>query len=181
MTKNTAAAKKPKPQSPHADLAAEYLDPRKLKPWADNPRIHTDEEIADTLASIKRFGFGQPIVARRANLEIIAGHRRQAAALLGKLPLVPVRTLDISEREAHLLALKDNRDVERTHWTAELGKLLTAFETSDMQFAGWTDADLKRLSDHVIGSGESKEISFEAIATEKFAHKCPQCGCEYND
>ena len=66
--------------------------------------------------SIKRFGFGAPIVARRADDEVIAGHTRLAAAVALGLTKVPVRFLDLDPADAHLLALADNKLNEHASW-----------------------------------------------------------------
>src|SRR6185436_12647474 len=102
--------------------------------------------------SIKRFGFGAPLVARRANGEVIAGHTRLRAAKQIGLELVPVRYLDISEKDAHVLALADNRLAELTlRNNAELAELLKAMEPSDQLLAGYTGGDVQALMREVEG------------------------------
>lgn len=58
--------------------AAEFVSIESLKPWAQNPRTndHAVESIANSIA---RFGFGAPIVARRQDSRVIAGHTRLKA------------------------------------------------------------------------------------------------------
>jgi len=116
--------------------AAEWVALDSLVPWADNPRVN-DKAVPEIAASIGRFGFGAPIVARLANREIIKGHTRRKAVLLlnGVFPgqpspgMVPVRFLDITEDEAHALALADNKLGEIAEWddaafAVEVAKLL---------------------------------------------------------
>lgn len=104
--------------------AAEWVEVGRIHAWPDNPRDN-DEAVPVVLRSIKRFGFGAPILARRANGEIIAGHTRYKAALALGLETVPVRYLDLSEAEAHLLALADNKTGELAEWDdAKLGSIL---------------------------------------------------------
>lgn len=88
--------------------AAEWIAVAQLVPWDQNPKKPTPADIDGVVESITRFGFGAPIVARQANLEIIAGHTRFQAARKMGLAEVPVRLLDVSEHDAHLLALADN-------------------------------------------------------------------------
>lgn len=100
------------------EAAAIYLAPAELVPWEKNPRKneHAVEKIAE---GIKRFGFGAPIVARREDRMVIAGHTRLKAALLLGLERVPVRLLDLSLEEAEALALADNKLGELADWDEE--------------------------------------------------------------
>ena len=95
--------------------AAEWVAVEKLAPWTHNPRKN-DENVKRVIQSIKRFGFAAPIVARKADGEIIAGHTRLKAAQALGLSHVPVRYLDLDPADAHLLALADNRLNELSPW-----------------------------------------------------------------
>lgn len=160
MTKSAVATKvKSKSSaspSPSRDVApaAEWMSPSKLKPWKDNPRKNDGEPVERVAASIKRFGFGAPIVARKANLEIIAGHTRWKAAKKLGLERVPVRLLDIGEKEAHTLALADNRFTELTEWDATLGVLLAGFESADAAFMGWSSGEIEKLTRRLGGQDD---------------------------
>ncbi len=127
--------------------AAEWVAPATLKPWAKNPRKNDGEPVAKVAESIKRFGFAAPIVARKATREIIAGHTRWKAAQQLKLERVPVRFVDVSEREAHLLALADNR----------LHEILSSYDLGDVMLAGWTDKDMRELESSARGDGELQD------------------------
>jgi ParB-like chromosome segregation protein Spo0J len=131
------------------ESAAEWVDPKSLKPWADNPRKNDGQPVARVIESIKRFGFGAPIVARRANREIIAGHTRWKASLEMKLAQVPARFLDISEREARLLALADNRIPELTEWSETLGTILSGYDLVEVEMAGWSKEDLEKMAGEI--------------------------------
>ena len=97
--------------------AGEWVAVAVLAPWLRNPR-YNDKAVAGVARSIKRFGFGAPIVANLHTREIIAGHTRlQAAKRLG-LAEVPVRWLELSEAEGHALALADNKLGEVARWEA---------------------------------------------------------------
>ena len=99
----------------HQEPAAVWLPIGDLKPWDRNPRKNADA-VAGVADSIKRFGFGAPIIARLADHTIIAGHTRWLAAKKLGLTHVPVRLLDISEADAQLLALADNKLGEIAEW-----------------------------------------------------------------
>lgn len=137
--------------------AALWLDPKQLKPWGKNPRKN-DAAVKSVADSMRRFGFGAPIVARKENNEIIAGHTRWKAAKLLGLKSVPVRLLDISERDAHLLALADNKLGEIADWdTDAVGQLLSDVSFSDALTAGWSGSELGKLADSILGAGEAAD------------------------
>jgi ParB/RepB/Spo0J family partition protein len=96
------------------ETAAEWCAPSTLRPWPGNPR--KNQPVKTVAESIQKYGFGSPIVARRANREIIVGHTRWMAAKKLGLSRVPVRFLDIDEKKARELALVDNRSSELADW-----------------------------------------------------------------
>lgn len=124
---------------PDATAAAEWCSPGVLRAWPKNPRKIPPEAVSAVAASIKRFGFGAPIVARRAGREIIAGHTRWLAAVELGLDRVPVRYLDLPENEAHLLAMADNRLGELSTWEVPgLHELLSSADELTIGLLGWT-------------------------------------------
>lgn len=133
------------------------LAPSELKPWKSNPRNITEDAVDRVAESIKRFGFGAPIVARKKNLEIIAGHTRWRAAKKLGLKSVPVRLMDIDEDDAHVLALADNRYTELTGWSADLVKQLEQYKPEDIHFAGWTDEQFNRLKADLLRGEEMED------------------------
>lgn len=101
------------------EAAAEWVDITSLKPWANNPRKN-EKTVKRVIKSIERFGFGAPLLVRKSNREVIGGHTRlMAAAELG-ITRVPVRFMDLTEKEAHALALADNRIQEFSDWDDDL-------------------------------------------------------------
>jgi hypothetical protein len=159
---------------------AQWVDTNDLKPWAGNPRKNDGEPVARVAESIKRFGFAAPIVARKATREIIAGHTRWKAAQLLQLPQVPVRYMDLDEREARLLALADNRLGELAEWDdTQLAELLRGYNEAEALLAGWTGADLAELETGLgdgdlegesEGEGEDEGLpSFEVFSREQLA------------
>ena len=132
-----------------------------------------DDNVERVAASIKRFGFSAPIVARRETHEIIAGHTRWLAAQSLGLERVPVRLLDLSERDAHMLALADNRLTELSPWEpGELKRLLSELSLQEAELAGWTQGDLDRMASDLL-----KE-SGEGSSDEQEGNVCPMCGRE---
>lgn len=136
----------------HAEAAAVYVDPADLTPWGKNPRRNLTA-IPKVVESIRRFGFGAPIVARKADRSVIAGHTRLAAALELRLEVVPVRFLDLSEEEAHALALADNRLGEEAEWDdALLAEVMRDLEVggTDRSGLGWSDEELDALLEEPV-------------------------------
>lgn len=127
------------------EVAAVWVDRSTLTPWKENPRKN-QKAIAKVAASIKRFGFGSPILAR-AGGEVIAGHTRLLAAESLGLHRVPVRYLDLDPAEAHLLALADNKLGEIAEWDdALVASILSKYGLEDAALAGFDSKELDRLA-----------------------------------
>lgn len=123
---------------------AEWVDISRLVPWVGNPRKN-DKAVKRVADSIKRFGFGAPVLARKENGEIIAGHTRVRAARRLGMRRVPVRYLDLNETDAHLLALADNKLNEIAEWDeGAVAELLSSVSIRDALEAGW---DAEAISD----------------------------------
>ena len=85
----------------------EGYDIASLKMWAGNPKLHTDEQLNHIVASIRAFGFVEPILIDEAGL-IIGGHGRYLAAKamgLTQLPVVIIKGLNDSQKRALNIAL----------------------------------------------------------------------------
>ena len=138
--------------------AAEYVDPRSLVPWSQNPR-HNDEAVPGVVESIRRFGFASPIIARRENREVVAGHTRLKAALSMGLESVPVRWTDLDEQEAHALALADNKLTEAAEWDdATLAEVMAGLSSGGTPVTGlgWTDEVLDLLCKGTAAVGDDE-------------------------
>lgn len=138
--------------------AAEYVDPRSLVPWAQNPR-HNDEAVPGVVESIRRFGFASPIIARRENREVVAGHTRLKAALSMGLESVPVRWTDLDADEAHALALADNKLTEAAEWDdTTLAEVMAGLSSGGTPVTGlgWTDEVLDLLCKGAAAVGDDE-------------------------
>jgi hypothetical protein len=91
------------------ELRVEQVAIGQLRPWAGNPRMMPKEEMASLQRSIEHYGMVQPIVARRADRVVIAGHQRLEAAKAVGPTSVPVIYVSLSETEAKALSLALNR------------------------------------------------------------------------
>ena len=136
--------------------AAEWVAVDALKPWADNPRKN-DAAVDKIAKSIARFGFGAPILARKKNGEVIAGHTRLKAALKLGITDVPVRFLDLSADDAHQLALADNRLAEIAEWDDDaLGAILADMNQRgvDVSDVGFDTAEVNKMISDVSFGGD---------------------------
>ena len=111
-----------------------------LIPNARNARTHTAKQVAQIAASIREFGFTNPILVDGKN-GVIAGHGRLLAARQLGMPHVPVlelRHLDERQRRAYVLA--DNAIGLQSGWDKEL----LALELGELKGLGF-DLDLTGL------------------------------------
>lgn len=101
-----------------------YLPPSELRPYLRNPR-YNDGAVDAVRASIREFGFRNPILADGERV-IIAGHTRWKAALAEKLAEVPVIICgDLSPAQVRALRIADNKTGDLAEWDVE--KLLAEF------------------------------------------------------
>jgi ParB-like chromosome segregation protein Spo0J len=120
----------------------------KLIPYANNSRTHSEAQIAQIAASIKEFGFKNPILID-ANNGIIAGHGRLLAAR--KLGLKQVPTLDgsdLTEAQKKAYVIADNKLAMNAGWDGEL----LALEMEELlkgnfnlELLGFTENELDEL------------------------------------
>jgi len=144
------------------EAAAVWVPIERLGAWDRNPRLISDENVARVAESIRRFGFGAPLVAREQDGELIAGHTRLRAAMKLGLDKVPVRFLRLDPAEAHLLALADNRLTELTPWNEpELHSLLGDYDATSAGLAGWNAEDLEALETRLLADDEQRDVNPE--------------------
>lgn len=138
--------------------AAVYLAPSELNPWEGNPRVN--DHVVDKVAlSIKRFNFGAPILARKADKMVIAGHTRLKAAIKLGLEAIPVRLLDLTISEAKALALADNKLAEEALWSSAVDDVLRDLDMEEINLEGlgWSDDELAQI----LEENEAPDTSFE--------------------
>lgn len=72
-----------------------------IRPYPKNAKKHTKKQVEQVAASIKEFGFNQPLVLDKDGVLIVGHGRLEAAKLLG-IEEVPTITVDLSEEKAIL-------------------------------------------------------------------------------
>jgi hypothetical protein len=119
----------------------------RLIPYAKNPLIHPDEQIAQICISIQEHGMVNPILVDKDG-NVIAGHGRILAAQLGGLTELPVIVLDhLTPAQARALRIADNKIAANSRWDdeklcAELAALRD--EEIDLSSLGFSELELKR-------------------------------------
>jgi len=90
-----------------------------LIPYALNSRTHSDEQVAQLAASIREFGFTNPILIDQDS-NIIAGHGRLLAARKSKMDQVPaVVVTGLDDRKRRALVIADNKLALNAGWDEE--------------------------------------------------------------
>lgn len=160
------------------EAIGEWVDIDRVRGWEKNPKRHPEAQIKAIIKSIKRFGWGAPLLAR-PNGELIAGHGRLEAAKQLGLKKVPVRWMDLDPTEAHLLALADNKITEIGEWDDVLVReILEAakLEGADIEGLGWSETDLSALLSASNGQGE--ELTAESKLGALEFRVVVECGDE---
>ncbi|UWQ90420.1 site-specific DNA-methyltransferase [Rhodobacteraceae bacterium M382] len=129
-----------------------------LRPYADNAKMHGDDQVARIAASMAKFGWTVPCMVADDG-ELIAGHGRVLAATrlgLSEVPVIRLGHLDEAERRAYRIA--DNKLTEMGDWDEavlrdEIAGLLA--EDFDLTLLGIADEDLDALlqDPDAIGDG----------------------------
>ena len=102
------------------NLEVAYVATTDLIPYANNPRTHSDQQVAQVAASIQEFGFNNPILIDENN-SIIAGHGRLAAAQKLEMKTVPTILLEgLSEAQRKAYVIADNKLTENGGWDYDL-------------------------------------------------------------
>ena len=128
-------------------LTVDQLPIDDLHPDPGNPRRIDEEELAALCRSIDTFGLVDPVLARRHDRRVIAGHQRLIAARRCGLTTIPVILLDCSETDARLLNVALNQI--GGEWDADLlARLLIDLRATadrDLTLSGFAEADLQDL------------------------------------
>ena len=119
------------------DLHIEYLPISAIKPYEKNARKHRDADVDAIVASIKEFGFDDPIGVWGDKNIIVEGHGRLMAAKKLGMESVPVIHLDhLTDEQRRAYALAHNKTAENSEWDDDLlfGELGDIFDIDMEQF-----------------------------------------------
>lgn len=119
-----------------------------LIPYASNSRTHSDAQIAQIAASIREFGWTNPILIDGDN-GLIAGHGRLLAARKLGLENVPAIILDhLTKAQQRALVIADNQLALNAGWDfAALENEIRGLDNEgfDLEILGFDDADLQKM------------------------------------
>ncbi len=143
-------------------MKIQEIEIEKLIPYARNSRIHSDEQVAQIAASIKEFGWTNPILVD-GEAGIIAGHGRLAAARklgLKKIPVIELSHLSPTQKKALIIA--DNKLALNAGWDNDLLSLEIEelnLEGFDIELLGFNKTEIDKLFENENDDEKIKEIS----------------------
>jgi ParB-like chromosome segregation protein Spo0J len=160
----------------------EHVEIESLIPYARNSRTHSDAQVAQIAASIKEFGFTNPVLIDQEG-GIIAGHGRVMAARKLKLAEVPcIRLGYLTDTQKRAYVIADNKLALNAGWDNEMLQV----EFADLTELGF-NLDLTGFSSDEINALKLPDFD---PATEDEQGKldeldpkwicCPKCGSEFD-
>jgi DNA modification methylase len=156
-----------------------WQKPDDLPPAHRNARTHSDKQIAQLAASIRTFGFTNPVLIG-ADDNILAGHGRVAAAKMLGLTDIPTIRLDhLTESERRAYVIADNRLAELAGWDRALLAVefqeLTQEELGfEIEITGFETAEIDLLIEE-IGSDQAEAVD-QIPAHDPSAPQVTRCG-----
>jgi ParB family transcriptional regulator, chromosome partitioning protein len=153
-----------------------------LIPYIANSRTHSDAQVAQIAASIKEFGWTNPILVSGDD-SIIAGHGRLMAARKLGMEEVPVIALDhLSKSQQRALVIADNQLALNAGWNMDMLKAEIEdlqLDDFDIDLLGFDASALDKMLDDAMPQEAPDE--FKEVDEEALGHSCPKCGFEFND
>lgn len=145
----------------------QLVDIDKLVPYANNARTHSKEQINKLRASLREFGFINPVIIDK-EFNVLAGHGRIEASRaegIREIPCVFVEHLTEAQKKAYILA--DNRMALDAGWDEEMLKVeMEALNEMayDLSFTGFDEKELAAMFET---DEEGKEDGFDVDAELK--------------
>lgn len=152
-----------------------------LIPYALNSRTHSDEQVAQLAASIREFGFTNPVLVDEQN-NLIAGHGRLLAARKLKLEQVPaVVVTGLDDRRRRALVIADNKLALNSGW--DMDALKVELEDIGADFGGligFSDDELAAMlkSPDFAPGTEDDQGKLDELAPKMVT--CPHCQIEWD-
>lgn len=146
-------------------MKIEHVPMADIKPFAQNPRLHSNKQIANIANSIQKFGFINPILIDKTKT-IIAGHGRYLAAKQLSLSHIPVIMLDnLTDKQVRELIVADNALSAQSAWdTTLLSEVLDGLD------------DLEYLNLPTLDDSDLELDDSEPAGVSKDLLRCPACG-----
>jgi len=151
-------------------LIIDYRKTGELIPYINNSRTHSEQQVQQVAASIKEFGFTNPILIDEDS-GIIAGHGRlQAAQMMGmdEVPTITLEGLTEAQRKAYVIA--DNKLALNSGWDDELLKVELEILSDldfDLDILGWDVLpDFKGEVDYSILDDDDLDDELEGMTDD---------------
>lgn len=143
-------------------LEIEYVATDDLIPYFNNSRTHSESQVKQIAASIREFGFTNPILIDEEQT-IIAGHGRVMAAEVLSMSTVPcIRLSGLSEAQRKAYVIADNNLALNSGWNIELLRV----EIEELERLDF-DIPLLGFDDDFMQLIESPEIELGMTPEEK--------------
>lgn len=154
-----------------------------LVPYARNSRTHSDEQVAQIAASIKEWGFTNPVLIEPDG-GIIAGHGRVMAAQrlgLDDVPCVIAEGWTEAQKRAYVIA--DNKLAINSAWDMDLLKMeMQDIDEMgfDLSLTGFGVAEMTALFDepNFAPGTEDDQGKLDELSPKMVT--CPHCHAEWD-
>lgn len=154
-----------------------------LIPYVKNSRTHSDAQVAQIAASIKEFGWTNPILVDGDN-GIIAGHGRlMAARKLGYKEVPTIELADLTETQKRAYIIADNKLALNAGWDDEVLKIEIADLLADgftLSVLGFDTDKLQNLLDVPDFEPATEEDQGKLDELDPKWIACPHCGKEFD-
>jgi len=172
----------------HLPTQIELRRVEQLLPCTRNSRVHSDEQIAQVAASIREFGWTNPVLVGPDD-GIIAGHARVLAARRLGMAEVPVIVLGhLSEMQRRALVIADNKLALNAGWHEEMLRAEVASlqeDGFDLDAVGFSDEELRvLLADQAVPGMHRFEFNYaragimigriNALLVDVTSRDCPE-------
>ena len=161
-----------------------YKKINELKPYENNSRTHDESQIKQICESIKEYGWTNPVLIDEKGM-IIAGHGRVEAGKkldIKEVPCIVLSGLTEAQKKAYVIA--DNKMALNAGWDFNLLSLelenLKELDF-DLELTGFSADEIDGLlsTNEDIENNDYEEQYLKENNTQ--LHKCPECGCEFED
>ena len=145
------------------DLIVEQVPVGVVRPAPSNARTHSKRQIRQIAASIREFGFVNPVLVDEENRAIVGHGRLEAAEFLNFFTVPVIRLTGLSTTQKRALALADNKIAENAGWDPELlAQELHYLSEIEVDFkvsvTGFSDAEIDLYIDQAGASGDDPRV-----------------------
>lgn len=142
-------------------IQIEHVEVSKLIPYARNSRTHSPAQVKQIAASIREFGFMNPVLIDASNT-IIAGHGRVMAAEHLQLQSVPcVRHEHLTEAQRRAYVIADNKLAMNADWDKEMLKIEIEqlnTENYDTSLLGFSELEIDEMFEVEEINAKAQEV-----------------------